>query len=79
MVEDAAVGAAADRVLSRLSTDPRYGCTSHLLVRVAGRVLVDEHLQGPVRGEVFSITKSVLATEIESSSELLPSSRSSTR
>ena len=45
-------------------SDRRYAHTSHLHVRVAGRVLVDEHFTGPVVGDVFSISKSVMATAV---------------
>ena len=44
------------------TSDPRYSHTSHLHVRVGGEVLVDDHLRGPEVADVFSITKSVLAT-----------------
>ena len=54
---------ASDRVLASLA-DPRYAHTSHLHVRVGGRVVVDEHLTGPLAGDVFSVTKSVLATAV---------------
>ncbi len=54
---------AVDRVLAAL-TDPRYAHTSHLHVRVGGHVVVDEHLTGPLAGDVFSVTKSVLATAV---------------
>ena len=52
---------AVDRFVADLA-DPRYAHTSHLHVRVRGRVVVDEHFTGPRAGDVFSITKSVLAT-----------------
>jgi CubicO group peptidase (beta-lactamase class C family) len=39
--------------------DPRYAHTSHLQLRIRGRVLVDEHFTGPVVADVFSITKTV--------------------
>jgi CubicO group peptidase (beta-lactamase class C family) len=44
------------------TAEPRYNHTSHLHVRVAKDVLVDEHLRGPEVADVYSITKSVLAT-----------------
>lgn len=44
------------------TADPRYNHTSHLHVRAHGDVLVDEHLRGPLVPEIFSVTKSVLAT-----------------
>ena len=58
----AAVRAAADRLLDELAADPRYRRTSHLHVRVGGAVVVDEHLLGPLSNDVFSVTKSVVAT-----------------
>jgi CubicO group peptidase (beta-lactamase class C family) len=54
---------AVDSVVAALA-DPRYAHTSHLHVRVDGRVAVDEHFTGPVAGDVFSVTKSVLATAV---------------
>ncbi len=54
---------AVDRLVAGLS-DPRYAHTSHLHVRVDGGVVVDEHFRGPVEGDVFSVTKSVLATVV---------------
>jgi CubicO group peptidase (beta-lactamase class C family) len=44
------------------TADPRYSHTSHLHVRLRDEVVVDEHLRGPVAADVFSVTKSVLAT-----------------
>lgn len=44
------------------TADPRYSHTSHVLVRIGGEVLMDEHLGGPASADVFSLTKSVLAT-----------------
>lgn len=58
------VGDACDRVLAGITSDPRFAHTTHLLVIVDGRPVVDEHLRGPVVGDVFSITKSVLATAL---------------
>ena len=54
---------AVDRFVADL-TDRRYAHTSHLHVRVEGRVVVDEHFTGPLAGDVFSVTKSVLATAV---------------
>jgi CubicO group peptidase (beta-lactamase class C family) len=56
------VRAGARWVLDDVATDPRYGHTAALHVRVAGEVVVDEHLRGPRAPDVFSVTKSVLAT-----------------
>jgi CubicO group peptidase (beta-lactamase class C family) len=50
-------------VLTRLA-DRRYAHTTHFSVHVDGRPVVDEHLHGPVRGDVFSVTKTVLATAL---------------
>ena len=60
-VDPPAVGAACSAVLDGID-DPRYAHTSHLHVRVAGEVVVDEHLRGPRVADVFSVTKSVLST-----------------
>ncbi len=53
---------ACRQVVATCWTDPAYARTSALRVVVDGEVVVDEHLSGPVRGDVFSVTKSVLAT-----------------
>ena len=58
----AAAHAAAQRVLAEVAADPRYARTSHLHLRLEGAVVVDEHLRGPLRADVFSVTKSVLST-----------------
>lgn len=60
-VERSAVAAASAAVLTE-TADPRYRHTSHVLVRVDGAVVVDEHLCGPPVNDVFSVTKSVLAS-----------------
>ena len=62
MIDLADVRAAAGQVLATVGSDPRYGHTAALYVRVAGDVVVDEHLRGPRANDVFSVTKSVLAT-----------------
>lgn len=41
--------------------DPVYRHTTHLRVLVDGQVVVDHHRRGPMVGDVFSITKTVLA------------------
>lgn len=46
----------------RLRTDPAYAHTSHFLVLVDDQVVYDEHYRGPVVADVFSVTKSVVAT-----------------
>lgn len=55
---------ACRRVLDSVGTDRRYAHTSHLLVRIDGRVVFDEHLQGPAAPPVFSVTKSLVATAL---------------
>ncbi|HZA03145.1 MAG TPA: serine hydrolase domain-containing protein [Propionibacteriaceae bacterium] len=62
MTDSADVRAAARRVLTSLTDDSRYSHTAALHVRVGGEVVVDEHLRGPRANDVFSVTKSVLAT-----------------
>lgn len=64
---------ACDDILAALS-DPRYAHTSHLHVLVGGRVVFDEHLRGPLVNDVFSVTKSVLATVlgVVAARDLLP-------
>ena len=56
------------------TADPRYRHTSHLHVRIGGEVIVDEHLRGPLVADVFSVTKSVLATVlgVMAARDLLP-------
>jgi len=49
-------------VIDREEADSRYAHTTHLHVRVAGKVVVDRHLSGPVVADIFSVIKSVLAT-----------------
>jgi CubicO group peptidase (beta-lactamase class C family) len=56
------VQAACALVDERIRTEPTYAHTSHLLVEVGGQVIVDTHYHGPRVGDVFSVTKSVLAT-----------------
>jgi len=56
------VAAAAQTVIDRSEADSRYAHTTHLHVRVAGTVVVDRHLSGPVVADIFSVTKSVLST-----------------
>ncbi|SDD32240.1 serine hydrolase domain-containing protein [Auraticoccus monumenti] len=54
------VDAAVRAVLDGVDADPRYAHTSHLHVRLAGEMVVDEHRHGPLVGDVFSVTKTVL-------------------
>jgi CubicO group peptidase (beta-lactamase class C family) len=53
---------ACQQVVDACRTRPAYARTSSLRVVVDGEPVFDEHLSGPVRGDVFSVTKSVLAT-----------------
>ena len=54
--------AACRRIEAEIGRDPRYAHTSHLRVQIDGAVAYDEHYRGPAVGDVFSVTKSVLAT-----------------
>ncbi|MEU8658850.1 serine hydrolase domain-containing protein [Actinoplanes philippinensis] len=54
--------AACRRIGAEIARDPRYGHTSHLRVQIDGAVIFDEHYRGPMVADVFSVTKSVLAT-----------------
>jgi CubicO group peptidase (beta-lactamase class C family) len=74
VIDPADVRRAAGRVLADVAADPRYAHTAALHVRVDGHVLVDEHLRGPRANDVFSVTKSVLATVLArlAASERLP-------
>src|SRR5262245_53476482 len=47
---------------SELRSRPEFAHTSHFLVVVDGRVVHDAHYRGPRVADVFSITKSVVAT-----------------
>jgi CubicO group peptidase (beta-lactamase class C family) len=58
----ARVRAAADRVLTELAADSRYAYTSSVLIWLDSEVVVAEHLHAPRSNDVFSVTKSVLAT-----------------
>ncbi len=53
---------ACELIAERVRTDPRYAHTSHLTLQVDGSVVYDQHLRGPERSDVFSVTKTVLAT-----------------
>jgi CubicO group peptidase (beta-lactamase class C family) len=56
------VRAAAEDVLRAIRADPAFSRTSHLRIELDGEVVFDRHLLGPQTGDVFSVTKSVLAT-----------------
>ena len=55
---------ACERVLAAVEDDPRFAHTAHLHLRVGGRVLFDHHRRGPAVSDVFSVTKSVVATTL---------------
>ncbi|WP_328476280.1 beta-lactamase family protein [Actinoplanes sp. NBC_00393] len=54
--------AACHRISEEISRDPRYAHTSHLRVLIDGEPVFDRHYGGPPVADIFSITKSVLAT-----------------
>ena len=62
MPSPVAVRDACHRIGDQVRTDARYAHTSHLRVLVAGEPVFDEHYRGPVVADVFSVTKSVVAT-----------------
>jgi CubicO group peptidase (beta-lactamase class C family) len=62
MLDLAAVRTAAGRVTDAIRSDGRYAHTSHLRVLVGGAPVVDEHYRGPLVADVFSVTKTVVAT-----------------
>jgi CubicO group peptidase (beta-lactamase class C family) len=58
----AGVGDACRLVDEAIRSRPVYAHTSHLRVEVDGRVVFDRHYRGPRVADLFSVTKSVLAT-----------------
>jgi len=54
--------AACRRIGEAVRGDPRYAHTSHLRVHLAGEPVFDEHYRGAAVSDVFSVTKTVLAT-----------------
>ena len=62
MTETSTISAACQRVEEAMRHDARYAATSSLSVSIDGAVVYDEHYRGPVRNDVFSVTKSVVAT-----------------
>ena len=62
MPDPDAVRAACRRIEAAVRADHRYAHTSHLRVHVDGRPVVDEHYRGPAVADVFSVTKTVVAT-----------------
>src|SRR5215204_2026883 len=57
-----AVRAACDRVAQQIQGEEKYGHTSHLTVQIAGSLIYDTHFTGPELADVYSVTKTVLAT-----------------
>jgi CubicO group peptidase (beta-lactamase class C family) len=62
VADPGAVRAACGRIRDAIAGTPRYAHTGHLRVLIAGEVVFDEHFRGPARADVFSVTKTVLAT-----------------
>ena len=56
------VVAACRRIVDTMQADGRYAATSSLLVSLDADVVYDEHFGGPARKDVYSVTKSVVAT-----------------
>jgi CubicO group peptidase (beta-lactamase class C family) len=56
------VRAACDRVAQQIQREEKYSHTSHLAVQVAGSLIYDRHFTGPELADVYSVTKTVLAT-----------------
>jgi CubicO group peptidase (beta-lactamase class C family) len=56
------IAAACERIASMVESSQRYEHTSHLAVHVNGTSLHDQHFRGPEINDVFSVTKTVLAT-----------------
>ena len=72
---------ACEQVTRTVADDPAFRHTSHLLVVVGGDVVFDEHLGGERTGDVFSVTKTVLATlcGVAAARGLLPDLRTRVR
>jgi CubicO group peptidase (beta-lactamase class C family) len=62
MPDPVAVRAACRRIGDEVGGDQRYAHTSHLRVLVDGEPVFDQHYRGPEVADVFSVTKSVVAT-----------------
>ena len=62
MPGDALIRVACRRIGAEIGADPRYAHTSHLRVLRHGVPVFDEHYRGPVVADVFSVTKTVVAT-----------------
>ncbi|MEU4425203.1 serine hydrolase domain-containing protein [Actinoplanes sp. NPDC024001] len=61
MTEPEVIGACR-RISDEIARDPRYAHTTHLRVLLHGEPVFDRHFGGPVVADIFSVTKSVLAT-----------------
>ncbi|HZA32755.1 MAG TPA: serine hydrolase [Propionibacteriaceae bacterium] len=57
-----AIRAACDRVAQQIQAEEKYAHTSHLAVQIAGSLIYDTHFTGPELADVYSVTKTVLAT-----------------
>jgi CubicO group peptidase (beta-lactamase class C family) len=57
-----AAGDACRLVDEAIRSRPAYAHTGHFRVEVDGRVVFDRHYRGPEVADVFSVTKSVVAT-----------------
>ena len=62
MPDPRAVRAACRLVGDEIAADPRYARTGHLRVLLDGEPVFDEHRRGPAVSDVFSVTKTVVAT-----------------
>ena len=56
------IRAACDGVAQQIQREEKYSHTSHLAVQVAGSLIYDRHFTGPELADVYSVTKTVLAT-----------------
>jgi CubicO group peptidase (beta-lactamase class C family) len=55
------VSGACELIDRIIRTDPRFARTSHLRVLLGEEAVFDRHYRGPAAGDVFSVTKTVLA------------------
>jgi len=63
-IDHEAVRAACGEIADTVVTDPRYRHTSTLLVRVDGEDIYQRHFHGHELADVFSVTKTILATVV---------------
>ena len=56
-----AVLGACELIDRTIRTDPRFARTSHVRVLLGDEAVFDRHYRGPAAGDVFSVTKTVLA------------------